>query len=42
MLRILEKIISDPKQDPDPETAEKDPDLKKILPDPQHCLKLSH
>jgi hypothetical protein len=29
MLRILEQIIPDPKQDPDPKTAEKDPDLKK-------------
>ncbi len=35
MIRILEKFMKDPKQDPEP--AEKyDPDPKKIIPNPQH------
>ncbi len=35
--------MQDPKKDPDPDkkpTEEQDPDPKKIIPDPQHCLKV--
>jgi hypothetical protein len=38
MSRILEQIYVDPKHDPDPKpTEKKDPDPKKIIPDPRHC-----
>jgi hypothetical protein len=40
MSRILEQIFVDPKHDPDPDpkpTEKKDPDPKKIIPDPRHC-----
>jgi hypothetical protein len=40
MSRILAQIYLDPKHDPVPDpkpTEKKDPDPKKIIPDPEHC-----